>query len=220
MAAGVVPQSSCSFKPIAPASICSRSGAALEAFPLPRKPRFTGKASAASSMRCMFHAPGVQVVASVPVAGPVPPPIRVVRPPESAVVISCGQMKCTCESMPPAVTIFPSPAITSVPAPTIMPGVTPAIMSGLPALPIPTMRLPRMPMSALRMPEWSMITALVMTRSSAPSASTAVEDWPIPSRRLLPPPNFASSPGVVRSFSISMKSSVSARRTLSPVVGP
>ena len=28
----------------------------------------------------MFHAPGVQVVALVPVAGPVPPPIRVVMP--------------------------------------------------------------------------------------------------------------------------------------------
>ena len=36
-------------------------------------------------MRYIFHAPGVQVVASVPVAGPVPPPINVVRPPESAV---------------------------------------------------------------------------------------------------------------------------------------
>ncbi len=28
----------------------------------------------------MFHAPGVQVVALVPVAGPVPPPIKVVSP--------------------------------------------------------------------------------------------------------------------------------------------
>jgi hypothetical protein len=28
----------------------------------------------------MFQAPGVQVVAFVPVAGPVPPPIRVVMP--------------------------------------------------------------------------------------------------------------------------------------------
>ena len=33
----------------------------------------------------MIPRPGVQVVASVPVAGPVPPPISVVRPPESAV---------------------------------------------------------------------------------------------------------------------------------------
>ena len=31
-------------------------------------------------MRAMFQAPGVQVVALVPVAGPVPPPIMVVMP--------------------------------------------------------------------------------------------------------------------------------------------
>src|SRR5579864_6560635 len=59
-----------------------------------------------------------------------------------------------------------------------------------------------------------------MTKSSTPSAATAEADCPMPSRITLPPPNLASSPGVVRSFSISMKSSVSARRTRSPVVGP
>src|ERR1700681_1992095 len=59
-----------------------------------------------------------------------------------------------------------------------------------------------------------------MTRSRTPSAEVAVEDCPMPSRITLPPPNFASSPGVVRSFSISMNNSVSARRTRSPVVGP
>ena len=80
MAAGVVPQSSCSFRPMAPASICSRSASGRLALPLPRKPRFIGKASAACSMRAMFHGPGVQVVAKVPVAGPVPPPSMVVTP--------------------------------------------------------------------------------------------------------------------------------------------
>ena len=35
-------------------------------------------------MRARFHAPGVQVVAAVPVAGPVPPPIMVVVPFEIA----------------------------------------------------------------------------------------------------------------------------------------
>ena len=58
IAAGVVPQSSCSFRPIAPASTCSRSGAGRLALPLPRKPRFIGNASAASSMRWMCHGPG------------------------------------------------------------------------------------------------------------------------------------------------------------------
>ncbi len=170
MAAGVVPQSSCSLRPSAPASTCSRSGSGSEALPLPMKPRFIGKASAASSIRAMFHAPGVQVVALVPVAGPVPPPSMVVMPLDSASSICCGAMKWMCESMPPAVRIMPSPAMTSVAAPTIRLGVTPSIVPGLPALPMPTILPSRMPTSALTMPQWSRISALVMTRSSAPSA--------------------------------------------------
>src|SRR6266508_4613645 len=80
MAAGVVPQSSWSLRPMAPAATCSRSGSGLEALPFPRKPRLMGKPSAASSIRCMFQAPAVHVVALVPVAGPVPPPMSVVDP--------------------------------------------------------------------------------------------------------------------------------------------
>ena len=136
-----------------PAAICSRSGSGAEALPLPRKPRLTGNASAASSMRWMFHSPGVHVVAAVPVAGPVPPPTSVVSPALMASVTSCGQMKWMWLSRPPAVTIRPSPAITSVAAPTIMPGVTPAMRSGLPALPTATMRPSRMPMSAFTIPQ-------------------------------------------------------------------
>ena len=52
-----------------------------------------GKASAACSMRSMFQAPGVHVVALVPVAGPVPPPVMVVMPDMRASSICCGQMK-------------------------------------------------------------------------------------------------------------------------------
>ena len=55
----------------------------------------------------MCHGPGVHVVANVPVAGPVPPPIIVVTPDISASSICCGQMKWMCVSMPPAVTIMP-----------------------------------------------------------------------------------------------------------------
>src|SRR5256885_50403 len=54
------------------------------------------------------------------------------------------------------------------------------------------------------------MTALVITRSSAPDARVARTDWPMPSRITLPPPNFASSPAVVRSRSTRMNSSVSA----------
>jgi hypothetical protein len=44
-------------------------------------------------MRQMCQGPGVQVVALVPVAGPVPPPIMVVTPEAIAVSICWGQMK-------------------------------------------------------------------------------------------------------------------------------
>ena len=113
----------------------------------------TGKASAASSIRWMCHSPGVHVVAAVPVAGPVPPPIMVVSPAEMASATSWGQIRWTWASMPPAVTIRPSPAMASVPAPMTMPGVTPSIRSGLPAFPMPTIRPSRMPMSAFTIPQ-------------------------------------------------------------------
>ena len=79
----------------------------------------------------MFHSPGVHVVAFVPVAGPVPPPISVVSPALIASPTSWGQMKWMCVSSPPAVTIFPSPAMTSVDAPITMPGVTPGHQVGI-----------------------------------------------------------------------------------------
>jgi hypothetical protein len=44
-------------------------------------------------MRCKCQAPGVQVVAFVPEAGPVPPPSNVVTPLEIAASTCCGQMK-------------------------------------------------------------------------------------------------------------------------------
>ena len=76
-----------------PALICSCKAPGSEVLPLPKNPRFMGKASPACSMRSMFQGPGVQVVAKVPVAGPVPPPIMVVTPLASASSICCGQMK-------------------------------------------------------------------------------------------------------------------------------
>ena len=133
MAAGVVPQSSCSFSAQAPARTISSSARGWLALPLPEMPMFIGSASTAWSIRPMCQGPGVQVVASVPCAGPVPPPMSVVTPACSASSICCGQMKWMWLSKPPAVRIFPSPAITSVPGPMTI--VTPGWMSGLPALP-------------------------------------------------------------------------------------
>ncbi|EWS64103.1 hypothetical protein Y695_02654 [Hydrogenophaga sp. T4] len=93
--------------------------------------------------------------------------------------------------MPPAVTMLPSQLMTSVPGPMTMS--TPGMVSGLPDLPMATMRPPLRPMSALTMPQWSMISALVNTVSTAPSARVR---WlcAMPSRMVLPPPNLASSP--------------------------
>ena len=74
--------------------------------------------------------------------------------------------------MPPAVTILPSPAMTSVPGPMTMS--TPGWMSGLPALPMPAMRPSLRPISAFTMPQWSRISALVMTVSTAPWRARAL----------------------------------------------
>ncbi len=192
IAAGVVPQSSCSFRPRQPASTCSTSASGRLALPLPRKPRFSGIASAACSMRAMFHGPGVQVVALVPAAGPVPPPIIVVTPEHTASSHCCGEMKWMCVSMPPAVAMQPSPAMISVPGPITM--VTPGCTSGLPALPMPAMRPFLIAMSALMMPPASTITALVITVSATSASMLGRWLWPMPSRITLPPPNFTSSP--------------------------
>ena len=61
-------------------------------------------------MRARYHAPGVTVVALVPSPGPVPPPITVVMPEARASSRIWGQMRCTWQSMAPAVRIFPLPA--------------------------------------------------------------------------------------------------------------
>ena len=80
----------------------------------------SGRRRPPAIMRAMCQGPGVQVVASVPCAGPVPPPSMVVTPDISASSICCGQMKWMWLSMPPAVRILPSPAMTSVPGPMMM----------------------------------------------------------------------------------------------------
>ena len=152
MTAGDAPQSSWIFSPIAPAFICSAKGLSSEQFPFPKNPRFMGYSSAALSIISRFQGPGVQVVALVPSAGPVPPPIIVVTPEYRAHKICWGHIKCIWLSIPPAVTIIPSPARASVDAPTVIPGVTPSMISGFPALPIPAILPSRIPISAFTIP--------------------------------------------------------------------
>src|SRR5690242_11444765 len=224
IAAGVEPQSSCSLKPAAPARSCSHRPSALTVLPLPSSTMLTGHCVVAASIMSSQNAPGVTVVALVPSAGPVPPPISVVIPAASATGICCGAIRCTWLSIPPAVRISPLPASTSVDGPMTSPGVTPSMMSGLPALPSATIRPSRTPTSALITPQWSSTTAPVMTRSGVPSARVATA-WPIDSRITLPPPKIASSPARApgpphRSSVTSISRSVSASRIRSPVVGP
>ena len=173
MAAGVVPQSSCSLKPDCTARSCSHIASAETVLPLPSRATFTGHASSASSIRARCQAPGVTVVALVPSAGPVPPPMIVVIPAPRASSRICGQMRWTWQSMAPAVRMRPLPAMTSVDGPMTRSGWTPSMVSGLPALPSPTMRPSRMPTSALTTPQWSSTTAPVITMSGAPSARVA-----------------------------------------------
>ncbi|RUS13289.1 hypothetical protein BC937DRAFT_95560 [Endogone sp. FLAS-F59071] len=82
MAAGVVPQSSCSLSPMAPARTWSTRPWGADELPLPVNPKLSGMSSVACNIMRMCVLPGVHVVALVPVFGPVPPPIRVVMPEE------------------------------------------------------------------------------------------------------------------------------------------
>ena len=92
---------------------------------------------------------------------------------------------------------------------------TPSITSGLPALPSAAIRPLVIATSHLTTPQWSSTTTFVMTTSGPLPIP-----WSIDSRIVLPPPNTASSPPTQRSSSTSSHRSVSARRTLSPTVGP
>ena len=151
IAPGVVPQSSWSFREEARAVTCSLRASGRLAFPFPAKDKFIGKASADCSIFPMFQGPGVHVVASVPCAGPVPPPNMVVSPEWSASSICWGQIKWIWASIPPAVKIFPSPAMTSVAGPTII--FTPLWISGYPAFPIEWILPSFTPISALYIPK-------------------------------------------------------------------
>ncbi len=173
IAAGVVPQSSCNLNPAAPARNCSHNPSGDTVLPLPSSTTFTGHAVVARSIASSQNAPGVTVVAFVPSAGPVPPPINVVIPAASATGICCGAIMWTWLSTPPAVRISPLPARISVDGPITSAGVTPSMVSGLPALPSATMRPSRTPTSALMTPQWSSTTAPVITRSGVPAARVA-----------------------------------------------
>ena len=170
--------------------LLQRSGIAGVAL-CPAVPQLTGSGSAASNMRAMFHGPGVQVVALVPSAGPVPPADHGGDAVGQGRDIPAAGRSCGCGNPPPpGVAIRCSPAITSVPGlPTTMSDAHRPSRLGFPDLPTATIRPWRTPMSGLDDSKTgSMMMALVMTISSAPPALVISEAWPMPSRADLPPP--------------------------------
>src|SRR4249919_1419063 len=185
-------------------------------------PTLTGQPSKDISIISMLPGPVVTVVALEPSDGPVPPPIKVVVPFDKAASACCGEMKWICVSIPAAVRIKCEPEIASVARPSSKPDVTPSMVCGLPDLPMAQMSPSLMPTSALTTPcTASIIVTLVMTRSGAPALRVNRLSMPMPSRKLLPPPNTISSPSRPRrSRSISTNSPVSPNRMRSPTVGP
>jgi hypothetical protein len=193
IAAGVVPQSSCSLNPPAPARSCSHSAASLTVLPLPMSRTLTGRWSEglqhpAERAGARRDRGGLRAVgrAGAPAgqrgeAGR-ERGVDQLRADEVDVAVDPARG----EDPPVA-------AMISVDGPMTSSGETPSITSGLPALPMPTMRPSVIPTSAFTTPQWSSTTAPVITRSGAPSADVRV-DWPIDSRMTLPPPNSTSSP--------------------------
>ena len=101
----------------------------------------------------MFHAPGVHVVALVPVAGPVPPPISVVMPLDERLVdllradeVDVGVDAARGDDAALAGDHLGARADDHARRDA-------GHDVGLPALPMPTMRPSLMPMSALTMPQ-------------------------------------------------------------------
>ena len=171
-------------------------------------------------MRCIFQGPGVQVVALVPVAGPVPPPISVVRPPESAVPdkLRANKMNVRVDAAGGDDFSFAGDHF----------GARADDHSGRDAVhDVGIAGLADADDASAADSDVGFYDSPVVHdhrvgdhQIEGAACEVAEADCPMPSRSTLPPPNLASSPGVVRSRSISMSSSVSARRMRSPVVGP
>ena len=186
---GVVPQSSCSFRPITPASTCWRSAAGWRC-PCPGKPRFIGKRrppaacarcsqprragggeGAGGRARCRRRAWWSR---------------RWPAPPRSA----AGRWKWMCASMPPAVTIMPFAGDDLGAGPMTMS--TPGCTSGLPALPMAAMRQPLQADVGLDdapVVDDHRVGDHAVHRARRPGPLTRWL-WPMPSRMVLPPPNF------------------------------
>ena len=159
IAAGVVPQSSWSLRPQAPATICSTQRAGPAAVALAEQAPVDRQRLGRLEHAAMFQGPGVQVVAFVPSAGPVPPPISVVMPLRERLPdllrADHVDVACRCRRASRSGARRRSPRCR---ARSPGRGATPSIVSGLPALPMPAIRPSLTPMSALTMPSIGSMT--------------------------------------------------------------
>jgi hypothetical protein len=130
----------------------------------------------------------VQVVALVPVAGPVPPPIMVVTPHQRFFdLLRADEVDVV--SMPPAVTIMPSPAMISVPRRS----------DGHAGLDVRVAGLADGGDAPVFQADVGLDDAPVVDDQRIGDHGIGhlgghALAWPMPSRITLPPPNFTSSP--------------------------
>ena len=189
IAGGVVPQSSCSLRPHAPAAPARRA-AGCEALPLPKKPRLIGKPR---PPRACDDVPGSRRAGrrggAGRRAGAAAEHRGDARGKRVVDLLRADEMDMRVDAAGRDDLAFAGDDLGAGADGDVDAGLN----VGLPALPISAMRPSLRPISALTMPQWSMMTALVMTVSTAPCARLICL-WPMPSRMTLPPPNFTSSP--------------------------
>ena len=122
--------------PEAPPRTCLTSPCNDTVLPLPSSSDVHRPESSARCMRARCHGAGVTVVALLPSAGPVPPPIRVVIPPPSASGddLRADQVHVAVDGAGGG--MRPLPAIISVDGPITSAGGHPDMMSGVAGLPM------------------------------------------------------------------------------------
>ena len=164
------PQSSCTFRPIAPDAIARSANPGTSVRAEACNPRFTGRRSNASKVRSMRHGGSSN-----------PAVTNVVTPADSATGTSRGLNRCTCESIAPGVRIRPWHGIGHVPGPIVRS--MPSVMSGFPARPMPTTRPSLMPTSAFTIPSSGSTTIAPPTTASSSLSEVARSCWPIRDRK-------------------------------------
>ena len=132
----------------------------------------------------------------------------VVSPAASAASQTCGESRCTWQSMPPGVTTSPRASKTAVPVSSTTP--MPSIVSGFPARPMDTMRPSLMPIDVARTPSTGSSTRPPTTATSTPPRSART---PKPSRMVLPQPAMISSGPETSSLSGATQRSLSPSLT-------